>query len=309
MLVAGRSNMRAVRRYNTECSVLRLRVERTPLRRKMLLMRRVQLFEFEDMPWFPVPIRNAVTDLLRFMLNLTDGYAPIAPHLIQALRDTNSHRIVDLCSGGGGPWRRMITKLHTAEMAYHVLLTDRFPNPESIVALPRPDQTTGHVSYHPAPVDVLKVPPELVGFRTLFSALHHFPRPRAAAILADAVAQRAPIGVFEATRRDLPSILVTLLIAPLFTLLVTPLIRPFRLSRLLFTYLIPVVPLLVAWDGIVSCLRTYTPDELRGIVAAVPNHASYEWRIGEAHGQGPIAVTYLIGLPKEQLGEPDRRPG
>ena len=42
-------------------------------------------------------------------------------------------------------------------------------------------------------------------------------------------------------------------------LLVTPLIRPFTLSRILWTYLLPLVPLTCWWDGIVSQLRAYTP--------------------------------------------------
>ena len=31
----------------------------------------------------------------------------------------------------------------------------------------------------------------------------------------------------------------------------------------IFTYLIPICPLAFAWDGFVSCLRTYSPAELR----------------------------------------------
>ncbi len=57
--------------------------------------------------------------------------------------------------------------------------------------------------------------------------------------------------------------IVSMLFVPLGALLVTPFIRPFRWSRLVFTYVIPVLPLLIVFDGIVSCLRVYSPDELR----------------------------------------------
>jgi hypothetical protein len=60
-----------------------------------------------------------------------------------------------------------------------------------------------------------------------------------------------------------PLVVAAIFLMPLVVLLVTPMIRPFRWSRLFWTYLVPAVPFLVLFDGVVSCLRTYTPDELR----------------------------------------------
>ena len=75
----------------------------------------------------------------------------------------------------------------------------------------------------------------------------------------------------------------------------TPLIRPFRWSRLLWTYLIPIIPLVLLFDGVVSCLRTYRPQELREIVENLTAIA-YQWEMGEHSGaSGKLAITYLIG--------------
>jgi hypothetical protein len=72
--------------------------------------------------------------------------------------------------------------------------------------------------------------------------------------------------------------------------------RPFRWSRLLLTYLIPIVPLVVLWDGIVSCCRTRTPQEL---LALTSNFPQYDWQAGYAHDQHSwLAPVYLIGRPK-----------
>ena len=46
---------------------------------------------------------------------------------------------------------------------------------------------------------------------------------------------------------------------------VTPLIRPLRWSRLLWTYLIPLVPVITLFEGLVSCLRTYSVQELHDL--------------------------------------------
>ena len=48
-------------------------------------------------------------------------------------------------------------------------------------------------------------------------------------------------------------------------------------SRLLLTYVLPVIPLLVAWDGTASALRAYTPQELLALAASVPGAERYTW--------------------------------
>jgi hypothetical protein len=81
-------------------------------------------------------------------------------------------------------------------------------------------------------------------------------------------------------------------------LLFTPFIRPFRWSRLFWTYVIPLVPLMVWWDATVSCLRTYTPDELREMVAHL-GVDDYTWDVGVVRVALPQAsMTYLMGTPK-----------
>jgi MFS family permease len=131
-------------------------------------------------------------------------------------------------------------------------------------------------------------------------AWHYTARPdlaAAQAILADAVTNRRGILIVEGTQRS-PIGLFAVLIAPLIALLITPRIRPFHWRRLIFTYVIPLVPLGILFDGVVSCLRTYTPAELRALAnAAGPQ---YDWAIGELRTPGnPLPIIYALGLPPE----------
>lgn len=256
-------------------------------------MRRLHLLEIEDQPWCPAPIRDAGTDFLRTALRVGNNYGPVVPRLREALRRTGARRVVDLCSGGGGPWPRLVRDLDREEPRVEVVLTDRYPNLEALRRVR--DESGGRLGFHPEPVDALRIPPELDGFRTLFSGFHHFRPVDARAILADAVRSRQGIAVFETTERTPLAVALTAL-SPLFVLLLTPFIRPFRWSRLLWTYLVPVVPPFVLFDGVVSCLRTYTPAELRELVEPFAGDG-YTWEIGEERGPGPIPVTYLIGYP------------
>jgi hypothetical protein len=261
-------------------------------------MRRLHLLEIEDQPWCPAVLRDAATDFLQHMIVATDTYLPAVPHLRSALERTGTRQVVDLCSGGGGPWPGLLSRLDTPEAPVDVRLTDRYPNLDAFEGARQ--RTGGRLAFHPDPVDATALPAELTGFRTLFTAFHHFRPETARAILADAVRGGQGIGVFEATQRTAPSIIATAF-SPVLVLLVTPFIRPFRWSRLLFTYLIPLVPLLVLFDGIVSCLRTYTPRELRAMADSL-DATGYTWEIGEAKGRSPVPVTYLIGIPPSPAG-------
>src|SRR5712691_9799129 len=141
-------------------------------------------------------------------------------------------------------------------MPVPVLLSDKFPNRAA---------DKGTVPFHSLAVDATAVPADLQGFRTIFTAFHHFRPSEARAILADAVRQGQGIGVFEISRRA-PREIAVIALTWLAVLVFVPFIRPFRWSRLVWTYLPPVLPLVGLFDGVVSCLRTYSPAELRELL-------------------------------------------
>lgn len=88
-------------------------------------------------------------------------------------------------------------------------------------------------------------------------------------------------------------------------LLFTPFVRPFRWSRILLTYVLPMIPFIVLFDGTMSVLRIYQPDELRALVANVPNTDSFEWDIGTTPLPGlGVGLTHLVGVPKPAAAEP-----
>jgi len=117
----------------------------------------------------------------------------------------------------------------------------------------------------------------------------------ARAILADAVQRGEGIGVFELARRA-PLEIAVVTLTWLGTLVSAPFIRPWRWSRLAWTYLPPVLPILGTFDGVVSCLRTYSQAELKDLVRGLD---TYEWEIGDFRGRwSPLQGSYLIGVPR-----------
>jgi len=86
------------------------------------------------------------------------------------------------------------------------------------------------------------------------------------------------------------------LLTPLFVVIATPFIRPFLWKRLLWTYLIPFVPFICCWDGVVSQLRAYTISELSELTQGFEG---YEWSAGSTYIPGQLGhLTYLLGASR-----------
>jgi hypothetical protein len=224
------------------------------------------------------------------VISRSDIYRSIQAKIFEVIADCKAVRVVDLCSGGGGPW---LSPSWRAALAKHeplrVVLTDKFPSDVLSIRL-RGDSSLSAVDFS---VDAANVPDSLKGFRTIFSSFHHFPDDVARAVLADAVRCGDGFAMAEVTSRT-PRAFATMFLMPVFAWLLAPFTRPFRWSRLLLTYLLPIIPLVVFWDGLVSCCRTRTPQELMTLTAGFPE---YEWMAGYAQG-GWLAPVYLIGRPQ-----------
>jgi hypothetical protein len=259
-------------------------------------MSRLHLFEFEDQQWCPKILRQLITNLLHVQLTTSKTYAPIIPKLKDTLQQLDCHHVIDLCSGSSGA---LVQSQETLNQEYgypiRITLTDFFPNTEyfEILAQSKPDL----IQFESESIDAANVPHNLVGFRSIFTAFHHFRVPVARAILKDAYAKRVPIGIFEFTSRTMINILKVLAFAPWVTLLQVPRIRPMKWQYLFWTYIIPISPFIYTWDALVSHLRTYSPQELKALIFDL-NDRDYQWEIGEIkHNVIGFSITYLIGRP------------
>ena len=255
---------------------------------------RLHLFEIEDQPWCPAIVRDLATDYLHFVQTTVSLHRTITPFIREALHASGTTHIVDLCSGGSGPLPAVIAELGKSGIDASATLTDLFPN---ITAFERvADASRGIIGYVRTPVDARAVPRDLTGLRTLFNGFHHFKPEDARAILLDAANAGQPIAIFEASRRTFKTILPAFVLLPLFVWIATPFMRPFLWKRLLFTYLLPCVPLICLWDGVVSQLRAYTAEELTELGAPAA-HKMY-WRSGYTPMvTSPGLLTYLVGWP------------
>ena len=252
-------------------------------------------FEFEDQKWFPDVIRESMTDYLRFLFQEFNLYEPTFPLLKDALAKNNSTQIVDLGSGSGGANENIYNYLkqnYSSEIKIN--LSDLFPNVEAFQRIYY--RTFGGIIFINTPVDATNVPSDAKGFRTMFSGIHHFNREKAKKVLRNAVDAGQGIGIFDGGNKNFLMVLLIIIFHPILLLLCTPFIKPFRISRLLFTYLIPIIPFCTVWDGIFSIFRLYKPKELLQMANEVEND-NYIWTSGKVRNKFGMSIAYLIGYP------------
>lgn len=249
-------------------------------------MRRLHLFEFGDQPWFPQVLRDAETAYLTAAYRLLPLPRIWAERIATVFKPGEPCEILDLCSGSGGAMAAILDELEKRGLHARARLTDLYP---SLKSVPHP-----RISWETQPVDATRVPRNLAGVRTMFSAFHHFRPSAARSILRGALDSQRPIFIFESGSGDALG-LATMLLVPLNVLALMPFARPMRWGYLVFTYLIPILPILLFWDGMVSMLRIYSPRQMAELIRDF-KCSDYEWEIGEIAVRGiPGRLPYLIG--------------
>ncbi|KAK8044622.1 hypothetical protein PG993_004646 [Apiospora rasikravindrae] len=152
------------------------------------------------------------------------------------------------------------------------VMTDLHPHPKAWAASASKSQ---NLTYEPESVDASNAPAALIDryrqadknqpggliFRLFNLAFHHFDDGLARAILKNTVETSDAIGIFEMQDRNLSSI-VTCALFGLFIPLVAPVLYWWAPWRLFWVYIIPIVPFVLVFDGLISSIRTRTPEEI-----------------------------------------------
>jgi hypothetical protein len=228
---------------------------------------RLQLFEFNDLAFVPAAVRDTVVESLGNTLAWGHILSGLVAPLEACLAATGCREVLDIGSGGGRPAAILVDEFRRLGHAPpRFLLTDLHPRPHdwAVLAAEHPEA----IAFEPTPVDATAVPAHLGRgrLRTIINVLHHLPPELARAVLHDALLQGEGVFVAEGFERR-PMGFVTMWPTGLPALLANPLLtRRDRLAKIALTWVTPAAALIGLWDGLVSTLRIYTPDDLRAMV-------------------------------------------
>jgi hypothetical protein len=70
-----------------------------------------------------------------------------------------------------------------------------------------------------------------------------------------------------------------------------------RLLKAMFTYLIPLIPLMAIWDGVVSIMRMYTEEELTALTSSID--IQFQWEFQKISVGWGNKMSVFIGKPYE----------
>ncbi|RDL37105.1 Uncharacterized protein BP5553_04538 [Venustampulla echinocandica] len=194
--------------------------------------------------------------------------------------------------------------------AVKFVLTDIHPHiPDWTIAAKRSE----HLSFVSEPVDAANAPANLNGhdgqkiFRLYNLAFHHFDDKLGSDILRNTIETADGFGhvteilcrVFELQERTVSSLL-TIFAMGLLMFLITPFYFWRSPGHLFFTYIIPVIPFVLVFDGYVSSLRTRSAEEVQALMKAC-GAPSDGWVVKSGHEQHtwPTGyMTWIIGIKK-----------
>lgn len=255
-------------------------------------MRRRQAIELHEQEWMPDVLRNVFRDALSGTQRIFGVYDRVAPRFVRWLDDAGADGVLDLCSGSGGPALTLAEQAERAGRRPRLRLTDLYPDRERFEEIVR-SMPPGEVSFDPRPFDATNsVPTDAYPLRTVLAAFHHFEPGLARRIVADAARHSDGIAIFEPMRRDAWHALAFAGLGGVA--LLYPFLAGLTWRRLLWCTIVPVTPLLFAFDGVVSVMRTYTAEELLALTDQ-PECVDFEWEVGHWRYFGLFRGTYLIG--------------
>jgi len=183
-----------------------------------------------------------------------------------------------------------------------LLLTDLHPNQQFVQAFNKHQDS--HISYQSTPLDASNLSKAPKGLKTMISSFHHMPPEIARKILKSAQDNKQPLLIYEMAENNIPTILwalmlpISLPILMVMALVFLPFAKPLTSTDIAFTYLIPIVPVLYAWDGQASIPRIYTFDDIKSSLLPEEDE-NYTWEIRPAQKKdGKSLGYYILGLPK-----------
>ncbi len=202
----------------------------------------------------------------------------VARTVIQSARDHQLRSIIELGAGRAPVTAELVRHEDTAGLK--LVACDLVPNQAAYRKLA--DAYPDRIFPIYTPVDLTQ--PQVVlndSVLVLAGVMHHIPFELRPSVIQTLTQTNSQVAIFEPLLRTwLSMFLAALSFFPALLLPVTFFARPGKIRRFLWCWIIPIVPYMFAWDGVVSCLRQWRVQEWQQAFAKLPVAPSVEYRQG-----------------------------
>ena len=256
-------------------------------------MDRKMAFQFTRQRWFPRPLKRMMAEFLDFMVGLAQANHPFLPLLNEVLAHSQARTLVGFRALEGGGLAHIAADVGgpvNAELS--VVLTDEHPDASRAT---RVQQLASR------PVEVLTCSPREAaerwrgrGIAAFINTFHKLDAGEDRAALETLVAHDLDVVIGEGNNKSFRQVFGMTVLVPLTVLLLTPLIKPQRFWRYVFTYLVPILPLVIVWDGVAALFRLHRPEELEALAKSL-GREDYVWKAGKRDNKRGGFVIYLMG--------------
>ena len=259
-------------------------------------MRR-QAFEFMDLPQTPRYLRDSIVESLGNAIRWSGVYENATTVFADFCENLTTGKLLELCSGSGEPVAILLDTLNQrGEKLPCFLISDLFPvisKMEKVI-----EQFPDNIKAIKTPIDALSVPDSIPhSARVIISSLHHFTPDQARSILRDSAEKGKPIFILEPMNRRLMSVLklgffffLSIMLNPIFS-------KRKRLLKVMFTYPIPLIPLIGMWDGGISVMRVYSEKELMALTSIID--VNFQWKFHNIPVAWGGSISVFVGKPHE----------
>ena len=225
-------------------------------------MKRKQVPQISNLSWFPNFLREDIHGFMTWFVNKVNAAQPFLPVIEEGLHYADKIVVVQMQFGAG---------FETVDPLIDSKINRSFVDRKNFKAREE-------------------------GLYLIVNSFHQLKPEEARNMLAEISEKGYPVAVLEGNNDSLWQGFGMLVIVPLTVILTAPFVKPFRFSRIIFTYLVPILPLITMIDGFLALFKLYTPKDLDELVRQLTTD-NYTWKSGKIDNGRGGKIIYLLGHP------------
>ncbi|MEM6720304.1 MAG: hypothetical protein AAF611_13345 [Bacteroidota bacterium] len=225
-------------------------------------MKRKQITQIINTNWCPTFIKKMIAEFLSWFVLQTNATKPFIPVIEDILEKTQTKKIINIEFNLGA-------------------------GIETVQPFLKDDITVDSIR-------ISEFHTNKNGLYLFINSFHQLHASKAKEVLQKIADSGNPVVIVEGNNDSLWQIVGMTVFVPLTVLLTAFFVKPFRMVRILFTYIIPILPIIIVIDGCIALLKLYNPSDLLTLTSSVTTK-NYDWKAGKNDNGRGGKIMYLTG--------------